>query len=219
MTLPLAMPVEAKSGAPRGCVCLVDDEAAVRRSLGLLLRLHGYTTAEFASAEEFLAAAPPERPACAVVDLCLPGLSGLQLLERLVAAGGAPPVLLMTAHGDDALARRALLRGASDFLEKPIDEDALLGAVDAALGADAERHASRLENDRLAARLAKLTPPERVLFDGITGGRPSRDIAVQLGWSPTDLEAQRSHLMEKLQARRLADLFRLRFRADAGAAR
>jgi two-component system response regulator FixJ len=210
---------DAGAGAPRGRVCLVDDEGAVRRSLGLLLRLHGYATAEFSSAEDFLEAASPEQPACAVVDLRLGGMDGLQLLARLRASGDARPVVLVSAHGDAALARRALLQGASDFLEKPIDGDALLAAVEAALRSDAARLAVRRESEREAARLAELTPPERILFDGITGGRPSRDIAAQLGLSPADLETQRARLMEKLQARRLADLFRLRFRADAGAAR
>jgi FixJ family two-component response regulator len=199
----------------RGNVYLVEDEAAVRRSLALLLQLHGYATAEFACAEDFLAARPRERPACALVDIHLPGMSGLALQARMVREARAPPVLLMTAQGDARVARTALLQGASDFLEKPIDENDLFAAVEVALRTDIERLASNHEDDTLIARIANLTRREKELFDGLTSGRQLREIAEQLDLPVVEVEAQRIRLMEKLQARRLADLFRLRFRVDA----
>lgn len=197
-----------------GHVFLVEDEAPVRRSLALLLQLHGYATREFGSAEDFLAARPDERPACALVDVRLPGMSGLALQARMVHDELAPPVLLMTAQGDAALARSALLQGASDFLEKPIEEDELLGAVAAALAADVERAKGRRERDGLLARLAQLSRHERALFEHITNGRQYGEIAEELGLPLAQLESQRIELMRKLQLRRAADLFRLRFRLD-----
>ena len=209
----------AAAAATRGHVHVVEDEEAVRRSLVLLLQLHGYAACAFASAEEYLARPHAARPACALVDMCLPGMSGLALQAQLARVPGALPVLLMTGHGDPALARSALLQGASDFLEKPIDEAELFGAIEVALRADVERLAANLESERLAARIAGLTRGERELFNGITGGRQLREIAEQLGQSLDEVEAGRQRLMEKLEATRLADLFRLRFRLDAGWAR
>ncbi len=199
----------------RGSVCLVEDEVAVRQSLALLLQLHGFATSEFASAEDFLAAPLGYRPACALVDIRLPGMSGLALQARMACQLHAPPVVLMTAHGDAAIARSALLQGASDFLEKPIDETELILAVESALRSDAERHAANLESDKLIALVAALTRDERVLFEHITSGRQIREIAEQFGLSVQEMEARRLHVMQKLQVRRLADLFRLRFRVDA----
>jgi len=198
-----------------GHVYLIEDEAAVRRSLALLLQLHGYTTSEYASAEDFLHGPPaPGAPACALVDIRLPGMSGLALQARMVREERAPPVLLMTAQADATVARTALLQGASDFLEKPIDPAELFPAVEAALRADAAQRLARAADEQLLARFASLTRRERALFDGITSGRQVREMAEQFGLANAELEAHRARLMEKLQARRLADLFRLRFRMD-----
>jgi FixJ family two-component response regulator len=203
-------------GVVRGTVYLVEDEESVRRSLGLLLRLHGYATGEFTSAEEFLARGPRARPACALVDVRLPGISGLALQARLARDSQAPPVLLMSAHGDAALARAALLQGASDFLEKPVDQDELYAAVQAALRADAGRLEVHRPGEGQVARLAMLTREERRLFDEITGGRQAREIAGLLGISPAEVQARQARLMDKLDIRRLAELCRLRLRVDAG---
>jgi FixJ family two-component response regulator len=202
-------------GNSRGSVFLVEDELAVRRSLALLLQLHGYTTLEFVSAEDFLAAAPRERPACALVDIRLPGMSGLALQERMVREGWAAPVLLMTAQGDAATARTALLQGASDFLEKPIDEYDLFAALETALRRDTEHLASTHADETLVAQIAGLSRREKELFESLTAGRQLREIAEQFGCSIAQVEALRAVLMEKLQVRRLTDLFRLRFRVDA----
>lgn len=201
-----------------GSVSLVEDDAAVRRSLSLLLGLHGFHTEEFGSAEDFLAATLPEGPACALVDMRLPGMSGLALQARMVHQERRLPVLLMTAQGDAAIARTALLQGAIDFLEKPIVESELLEAVAAALRSDCEQMARNDERDVLFARIGTLTRHERELFERITNGDQYREIAEEFGLTLEALEVQRSRLMEKLEAHRLADLFRLRFRLGTCAA-
>ena len=199
--------------APKaGLVFVVEDDVPVRESLTLLLRVHGYRAECFGSAEEFLALDELARPSCALVDIRLPGMSGLALQARIRQGRRGPPVLLMTAQGDAEIARTALLQGAADFLEKPIEEDQLLEAVGAALRSDEEQLGRNREHEALLARMAALTRHERELFERITNGRQSREIAVELGIPLSALEAQQGRLMEKLQARRLADLFRLRFR-------
>lgn len=215
MTMLLPSEPQERAADGRGSVYVIEDEEAVRRSLTLLLRLRGYDALEFATAEEFLARTPGRRPACALVDVCLPGMSGLALQRRLSSAPHAPPVLLMTGHGDLAMARAALIGGATDFLEKPLDEDDLLAAVDAALRCDALRQETIREDARLLANLAALTPDERELFDDITDGCQARAIAQKCGVPVSDVEARRARLMDKLQARRPAHLLRMRLRADA----
>jgi two-component system response regulator FixJ len=207
------MPERQPSPSLPGHVLLVEDDAAVRGSLTLLLQLHGYATAEFASAEAFLTAPRPlERPACVLADIHLPGMSGIALQARMVHDAHAPPVLLMTAQGNEALARAALLQGAVDFLEKPIEEAALLAAVAAGLRSDLEHIARHREHDAVAARVGSLTRHELALFDRITNGLASREIATEFGLTVERVEQQRARLMEKLEVARVTDLFRLRFR-------
>jgi len=206
------MPEAAAPGGPPGLVVLVEDDAAVRASIALLLQLHGYATAEYGSAEQFLAASPaPQRPACVLADIRLPGMSGIALQARMVRNRQAPPVLLMTAQGSERLARAALLQGAVDFLEKPIDETALLGAVAAGLRCDVERCARESARAAVAARIGTLTRHEALLFEHITDGRQTREIAEELGLAVEVLDQQRMRMMEKLQVERITDLFRLRF--------
>jgi len=195
-----------------GIVFLVEDDAAVRRSLSLLLDLHGFRCEPFETAEDFLSLSAWQRPACALVDIRLPGMSGLALQARMRHKDRGFPVLLMTAQGDAAIARTALLQGASDFLEKPIDEKELLEAVSEALRTDSELVARHREHDALLARIATLTRHEWELFERITNGSSYREIAEDFGLTLEALEQQRARMMEKLHARRLADLFRLSFR-------
>jgi FixJ family two-component response regulator len=168
----------------------------------------------FASAVVFLDAAPAARPACVLLDIRLPGMSGLALQARMVRDGRSPPVMLMTAQGDTALARTALLQGASDFLEKPIDESELLAAVDVALRRDLERMERQRASDALLVRMAELTAHERALFFQITDGRPYGEIAQELAVALDDVEGRRLRLMHKLGVHRMSELFRLRFRID-----
>jgi FixJ family two-component response regulator len=204
---------KSSTATPPGEVILVEDDAAVRGSLALLLQLHGYSTREFGSAEQFLGAAVPlNRPACILADIRLPGMSGIALQARMVPDHSSPPVLLMTAQGSETLARAALLQGAVDFLEKPIDEGALLAAVAAGMRSDTERMRRYRERDAIETRMRSLTPREAALFENITNGRQPREIAEEFGMTVEALERQRERLMQKLAVARITDLFRLRFR-------
>jgi RNA polymerase sigma factor (sigma-70 family) len=195
-------------------VYVVEDDASVRDSLSLLLQLRGFSTAAFESAEAFLDSEALERPACVLADVRLPGMSGLELQRRLTEQHSALPFVVMTAHGDVATARTALRDGAVDFLEKPIDEDELLEAVTEALRSD-HRQVERARNrETVLGRMQRLTERELEVFERVTNGYHNREIAEEFGISQRTVEVHRARLMEKLQARRVADLFRLRFELE-----
>ena len=186
-------------------VYIVDDDAAVRDSLSLMLGLGGYSTALFADAEALLAAWREDWAGCVVADLRLPGKSGLELQAELRARGAALPVIIMTAHGDVPSARAAFQADAIDFLEKPFDQAQLRAAIDTAFS----REGSRLERDGDAAKLAALTAREREVLEHAAKGLHAKEIAAALGISARTVEVHKSRLMEKLGARNLAELVRL----------
>jgi two-component system response regulator FixJ len=190
-------------------VAIVDDEPSICDSLQMLLRASGYLTRVFSTAESLLRE-PPQPFICVLVDLRLPGMSGLELQAELRRRRLTPPVIVITAHGDVASARAALLAGAVDFLEKPIDNDELLAAVRAAAAGSHRLQQARVADARARTLLATLSAREREVFDRIVGGMHNREIAVDLGISPRTVEVYRAHVMAKLQARRLADLLRFR---------
>jgi two-component system, LuxR family, response regulator FixJ len=201
--------------APRPpTVYLIDDNADLRESLAALLEASGYSPRCFATAEEFLAKGLIERPACAIVDLRLPGMSGLDLQKKLHDEQPNLPVIVVTGHGDVATARAALRTGALDFLEKPVQPEELMDAVSAALQSDAQALSRAREREQMRERLGRLTPRELEVFQRITDGLHNREIAVELGISPRTVEVHRARLMDKLNARRIADLFRLRLALD-----
>ena len=191
-------------------VYIVDDDAAVRDSLSLMLGLGGYSTALFADAEALLAAWREDWAGCVVADLRLPGKSGLELQAELRARGAALPVIIMTAHGDVPSARTAFQAHAIDFLEKPFDHAQLRAAIDTAFS----REGSRIERDGDAAKLAALTAREREVLEHAAKGLHAKEIAAVLGISPRTVEVHKSRLMEKLGARNLAELVRLALGAD-----
>jgi len=195
-------------------VYIVEDDAPVRDSLSLLLQLRGFSTAAFDSAEAFLEGDALDRPACVLADVRLPGMSGLELQRRLASRHAALPVVVMTAHGDVATARAALRDGAVDFLEKPIDEADLIEAVMAALRSDQERVERARSREAMLGRMQRLTERELEVFERVTSGLHNREIAEEFGISQRTVEVHRARLMEKLQARRVADLFRIRFELD-----
>jgi two-component system response regulator FixJ len=190
-------------------VAIVDDEASICDSLQMLLRAAGYGTRAFSTAEALLREPLPSF-ICVLVDLRLPGMSGLELQEELCRRPQAPPVIVITAHGDVASARAALLAGAADFLEKPVDNDALLAAIRAVIAGSNRLQQARVTDARARMLLATLSTREREVFDRIVGGLHNREIAMDLGISPRTVEVYRAHIMAKLQARRLADLLRFR---------
>ena len=191
-------------------VHVVDDDAAVRDSLCLLLRLHGYLPRPHVSGEAFLEDLDDAAPAAIVLlDLRMPGMSGSDVQSALVARKLAWPVIMLTAHGDAASARNALKAGACDFIEKPVDDAVLLAAIETA-AAEAEAvdatAARRAETER---RLARLTPREREVLAMVVDGRHNREVAQALGISPRTVEVYKARLMDKLDVERLPDLIRL----------
>lgn len=194
-------------------VFLVDDDEAVRSSLLVLLRLKGLAAEAFASAEEFLAAWQPGRLGCLLVDLRMPGMSGLELLARLRDVGCDLPAIVVTAHGDVANTRSSFRAGAVDFFEKPLDNEALLAAIREAMDRSAERARATRERARIAERLSRLTAREREVLDLVAAGRHNREIAAALGISARTVEVYKARVMAKLQTRRVPDLVRLVLRS------
>lgn len=190
-------------------VFVVEDDEAVRSSLSVLLRLEGLRVLGFERAEAFLAAWRPGWSGCLVVDLRMPGLSGLELLERLRRSGCGLPAIVITAHGDVANTRSSFRAGAVDFFEKPVDNAALLAAIRQAMDRDAEARRESQERSQVQERLARLTEREREVLELVAAGRHNREIAASLGISPRTVEVYKARMMEKLQVRRLPDLVRL----------
>lgn len=196
-------------------VFLIDDDASVRDALMLLLSLRGHVCAAFASAEDFLCALQPDWRGCVVADIRMPGLSGLELQQRLRDLGPTLPVIVITAHGDVAAARQAFLADAVDFIEKPFDGEQLLAAIETALaGMRAVAQARAAWPAEFAARpptdrSSVLSAREREVMVLMVKGLHNRRIAEQLGISPRTVEVHKARVMDKLGVRSLVDLVRL----------
>ncbi|MGE0828443.1 MAG: response regulator FixJ [Hyphomonadaceae bacterium] len=189
-------------------VHVVDDDEAARDSLTFLLETAKRDVRAYASAMDFLKAADDLAPGCILTDVRMPGMSGIELLSRLKQMGVALPVIVMTGHGDIALAVEAMKSGAADFLEKPFDDEKLLAAVDSALAAQANLGAREAEKRRIAERIGALSARERDVLKGLVAGRANKVIAQDLGISPRTVEIYRANLMSKMQASSLSDLVR-----------
>ncbi|MFL1461153.1 response regulator transcription factor [Roseococcus sp. DSY-14] len=192
---------------------LVDDEEAVRRSAELLLVASGHRVITYPGAQPLLAAAGPTgtglAPGCLILDVRMPGMDGLQLMEELSRRGSPLPVVMVTGHGDVPLAVRAMRAGAVDFLEKPYTEERLLEAVAAALAQGGEAAQRRAEVARAGAQVAGLSPREREVLACLVQGMANKVVAHQLGISPRTVEVHRANLMEKLGAKSLPDLVKI----------
>jgi len=194
-------------------VYVVEDDAAVRDSLALLLGLAGYRTALFCDAEAFLAAYRPGWTGCVVADLRLPGASGVELQATLQQRGSALPFVIVTAHGDVQTARSAFRAQAVDFLEKPFDRGQLLVAIEASFALE-ERRISRSDvRTKDGAKLAGLTAREREVLERTANGLHAKEIAAALGISTRTVEVHKARIMAKLGARNVAEL--VRFALDA----
>jgi two-component system response regulator FixJ len=196
-------------------VHVIDDEADVRDAVALLLKSVGLRSALYASAPEFLAA-PMRGPGCIVVDVRLPGLSGLELLERLAREGQAMPVIVMTGHGDIPMAVRAMRAGALDFIEKPFHDQALLDRIHEAIERSSRLQDDVGERDRLLRRHALLTHREKEVMSQVVDGRPNKLIADALGLSIRTVETHRAHIMDKMQAKSLSHLVRMAMEVGKG---
>jgi FixJ family two-component response regulator len=190
-------------------VFLIDDDASVRDSLGLLLSLKGIRTLPFAAAEAFLETYRPEWRGCVLTDLQMPEMSGLDLQQALRQRRILLPVVVLTAHGDVRTTRLAMKNGAFDFLEKPVDDEIMLDVLKNAIREDCLRH----DADRIAigarSRHERLTPREREVLDLLVEGLSQREIAGRLEISPRTVEVYKGRMMEKLQCRSLAELIRI----------
>jgi two-component system, LuxR family, response regulator FixJ len=197
----------ATRAAQRGpLVYLVDDDDAIRDSLGLLLRSVGLDCEVYASALEFLGAYDSTRHSCLVADIRMPGLSGLELQQRLNEQRAEVPVIFITGHGDVPMAVNAMKSGASDFIQKPFRDQDLLDRIHKALARDRERRAQRVEEDAIRARLATLTPRETEVMKRVVRGQANKVIALDLGVSQRTVELHRARVMRKLKMRSLAEL-------------
>ena len=200
--------------AHRGKVYVIDDDEAMWDSLDFLLGAADFDVTLFESAQHFLDALPGEF-GCVVSDVRRPGVDGIELLKRLKATRSAFPVLIMTGHGEVPLAVEAMKLGAIDFLEKPFEDDRLIGMIDIALKQAETGVRSEAVTLDVAARVASLSPRERQVMDGLIAGLSNKLIAREYDISPRTIEVYRANVMTKMQAGSLSELVRLAMRAGA----
>jgi two-component system response regulator FixJ len=193
-------------------VFVVDDDQAMRDSLRFLIESIGLEVKCHASAEDFLVGYDASLPGCIVLDVRMPGLSGLELLERLEEGRFRPPVVLITGHGDIPMSVRALKAGAFDFIEKPFSDQVLLERIQQALSHDGERRDDLLVVVEIEGRYGRLTTREREVFEIVVEGKPNKVIATDLGLSQKTIEVHRAHVMEKMEAESFADLVKMAMR-------
>jgi two-component system, LuxR family, response regulator FixJ len=199
--------VSIKERAP--VVFIVDDDAAVRNSLRLLIKSIGLVPTVLESAREFLDNYDPAQPGCMVLDVRMPGMSGLELQEQLNRLGAVIPVIFITGHGDVAMAVEAMQAGAFDFLQKPFRDQDLIDRIQRALEKDRANRAVLAERSLIRQRLELLTPREREVLDLVTDGKANKVMAADLGVSQRTVEIHRARVMEKMGAASLAHLVRM----------
>lgn len=190
-------------------VHIVDDDEAIRDSLSFLLDSAGWETRLWDSAESFLTEAADAQAACLITDVRMPGMSGLELVQALSAKGFSAPMIVMTGHGDIPLAVEAMKAGVVDFLEKPLDDDLLLRAIETAVARGPASPDEDPETLRIRERFETLSPRERDVLQGVVAGKPNKVIAYDLGISPRTVEVYRAGLMTKMAAGSLSDLVRM----------
>jgi len=190
-------------------VFIVDDDDAVRGSLRLLLKSAGLPAVAHASAQEFLDQWHPEQPGCLILDVRMPGMSGLELQSELNRRGAIIPVIFISGHGDIPMAVEAIQHGAFDFLPKPFGDKDLIDRVQRALAADAENRKTRIEKETLRSRYDSLTPREQEVLTLVTQGKANKVMAGDLGVSQRTVEIHRARVMEKMGAHSLAQLVRM----------
>jgi len=190
-------------------VFVVDDDEAVRDSLGALLESVGFEVESFGSGADFLDRLDPKRGGCIVLDVRMPGLSGLEIQEKLTEKRITLPVIIITGHGDVPIAVQAIKAGAMDFIEKPFGDDIILESVGRALERGRRNKRDASSAVEIEARMARLTPRERDVLEQLVIGNPNKIIAHKLGISPRTVEIHRARVIEKMEARSLSHLVRL----------
>jgi len=195
-------------------IFVVDDDASVRKSLSRLLGSHGLTVETFDSAEQFLKREPYDGTGCIILDVRMPGLSGIALHDELARTDYHVPVIFITGHGDIPMGVEAMKKGASDFLPKPFEESQLLDAVNRALEKSAHDRADRTEAERARMRIDRLTPREREVLPYIIAGMLNKQIAFKLDIAEKTIKVHRGHIMEKLGVDSVVELVRFAAKAD-----
>lgn len=197
----------------KGKIYVIDDDEAMRDSLNFLLESADFNVTLFETAQNFLDALPGLEFGCVLSDVRMPGIDGIELLKRMKADHSAFPILIMTGHGDVPLAVEAMKLGAVDFLEKPFEDDRLIGMIDAAIRQAEPAARSEVVTHEIAARVATLSPRERQVMDGLIAGLSNKLIARDYDISPRTIEVYRANVMTKMQANSLSELVRLAMRA------
>ena len=201
--------------AHRGKVYVIDDDEAMRDSLGFLLAAADFQVSLFKTALDFLEALPTLDFGCVVSDVRMPDIDGIELLKRLKAGGSLFPVVIMTGHGDVPLAVEAMKLGAMDFLEKPFEDDRLIGMIEAALRRAEPSVKNEAATIEIQSRIASLSPRERQVMDGLIAWLSNKLIAREYDISPRTIEVYRANVMTKMQAASLSELVRLAMRGGA----
>jgi FixJ family two-component response regulator len=201
-------------------VFIVDDDSGVTRALSRLLKSRGYETESFTSSREFLEQHDAALPGCAVLDLSMPDLNGLELQQALTREGAVPrPIIFLTGRGDIPTSVQAIKAGAVDFLTKPVRDEALLGAVAQARELDARSRIAHAELSAIRARLSSLTPREREVLGHVVAGRLNKQIAGDLGIVEKTIKVHRARMMRKMNVRTVVDLARLAEKAGVASSR
>lgn len=197
-------------------VHIVDDEDAVRRSIGYMLKTSGYAVESWPSGAEFLRDIRTVEPGCILLDIRMPEMDGLAVQDALAERGVTMPIVIMTGHGDIGIAVRAMKAGAVDFLEKPFEKANLLASIEAAFECIAASTGAAARTAQAEQILGALTPRERDVLEGLAKGLPNKTIAYDLGISARTVEVHRANLMMKLNVRNLSDALRIAFAAGMG---
>ena len=194
---------------PEAVIAIVDDDPSVQRGLQRLIRSAGWKAETFASAQEFLARPRAESPNCVLLDLQLPGLSGLDLQKRMAEVGLETPIVFLTGHGDIPASVQAMKAGAVQFLTKPVDEQELLRAIEEAVERDRHTRQQQVEMNELRGRYESLTAREQEVMQQVISGMLNKQIAAELNITEDTVKFHRGHIMRKMRADSLADLVRM----------
>ncbi|HEX8842675.1 MAG TPA: response regulator FixJ [Sphingomicrobium sp.] len=195
-------------------VHLVDDDEAIRRSVGFMLKTSGYHVRTYESGVELMKAGPNLESGCILLDIRMPGMDGLEVQASLRDKGVTLPVIIMTGHGDVSLAVQAMKAGAVDFIEKPFEKAVLLSAIEHGVERLKKSAANLERSDEAVVKIQALTPREREVLDGLARGLPNKTIAYDLGISPRTVEIHRANVMSKLGVRSLSEALRIAFAAQ-----